>query len=132
MKTPQPMSDTDEQLAELLSKWHSWSAEQSPMARSYSSFNSTCRYSRTSRQYDDANGALDADIDRVLMEAVEAVIYDIADPWRTALSVQARNLATGAAVWNSPRLPADPRERVALTAHAMKLFGTELARRNLI
>lgn len=120
-----------ENLNNLLCGWHKWSAGHS-MVYGFPSVSSSCRGARASRQYDDANGSLDAHIDAVLMEAVDAVVYAIADPWRTALSVQARNLATGARVWTSPRLPVCPDARRVLLAEARGKFVKGLASAGLI
>lgn len=129
------MEDAQRTLAEhvnsLLAQWHAWSAGQS-LVHGYPTINTTCRIARSSRQYDDANGGLDAHIDHVLMEAVDGVIDAIADPWRSALSVQARNLHTGAQVWNSPRLPSCAMLRGELVAAARKKFVEGLLRRNLL
>ena len=129
------MEEAQRTLAEhvnsLLAQWHAWSAGHS-LVHGYPTINTTCRIARSSRQYDDANGGLDAHIDNVLMEAVDGVIDAIADPWRSALSVQARNLHTGAQVWNSPRLPSCAMLRGELVAAARKKFVDGLLRRNLL
>jgi hypothetical protein len=129
------MEEAQRTLAEhvnsLLAQWHAWSAGHS-LVHGYPTINTTCRIARSSRQYDDANGGLDAHIDHVLMEAVDGVIDAIADPWRSALSVQARNLHTGAQVWNSPRLPSCAMMRGELVAAARKKFVEGLLRRNLL
>lgn len=120
-----------EHINSLLAQWHAWSSGRS-MVHGYPTINTTCRGSRSLRQYDDANGGLDAHIDHVLMEAVDAVIDGIPDPWRSALSVQARNLQTGAQVWNSPRLPSCAMQRGELVMAARKKFVDGLSRRNLL
>lgn len=129
------LEDAERTIAEhinsLLAQWHAWSAGHS-LTYGYPSVNTSCRSARSSRQYDDANGGLDAHIDHVLMEAVDGVIDTIADPWRSALSVQARNLHTGAQVWNSPRLPSCPKARGELLQVARKKFVDGLSRRNLL
>lgn len=115
----------------LLAQWHSWSAGHQ-ITHGYPTINTTCRQARSSRQYDDANGALDAYIDHVVMEAVDGVIETVSEPYRSALSVQARNLHTGAQVWNSPRLPADPVQRGHVVVKAREMFVSGLTRRNLL
>jgi hypothetical protein len=120
-----------EHVNSLLSQWHAWSAGHS-VAHGYPTVNTTCRSARASRQYDDANGGLDAHIDHVLMEAVDGVIDAIADPWRSALSVQARNLHTGRQVWNSPRLPSCGMMRGQILMVARKKFVDGLARGGLV
>lgn len=127
--------DQQRQLAEhinsLLSQWHAWSSHQIPV-HGFPTVNATCRQSRTSRQYDDQNGGLDAHIDQVLMEAVDSVIDAIPQPWRTALAFQARNLHQNASVWSSPRLPSCAAQRADLVMAARKKFTDLLASRNLI
>lgn len=127
--------DQQKQLAEhinsLLSQWHAWSSQQIPV-HGFPTVNATCRQSRTSRQYDDQNGGLDAHIDQVLMEAVDSVIDAIPQPWRTALAFQARNLHQNAQVWSSPRLPSCAVQRAGVVMEARKRFCNLLASRNLI
>ena len=120
-----------EHVNDLLASWHQWSSNYT-LGHGFPSVNMNCRQSRTSRQYDDANGGLDAHIDHLLMEAVDGVIDSIEQPWRTALSVQARNLATGYSVWTSPRLPSCRDARAVLVADARKKFYEGLARGDLI
>jgi hypothetical protein len=66
------------------------------------------------------------------MEAVDGVIDAIAEPWRSALSVQARNLHTGRQVWNSPRLPSCAMMRGQILMVARKKFVDGLARGGLV
>jgi hypothetical protein len=128
-------ADHQRQIAEyinsLLSQWHAWSAGQLPV-HGFPTVNATCRQSRTSRQYDDQNGGIDAHIDQVLMEAVDSVIDAIPQPWRTALAFQARNLHQNASVWSSPRLPSCAGQRAELVMVARQKFADMLASRNLI
>ena len=129
------MDDQDVVMAEylngLLSSWHVWSACFA-YAQGYASTSATTRMCRCSRQYDDQNGSLDAHIDNVMMQAVDAVVQDIAQPYRTALMIQARNLAVGVSVWASPRLPACPAQRAMILMDAIKIFNAALAKRDLI
>ena len=120
-----------EHVSSLLAQWHAWSSGHA-LTHGYPTINTTCRGARSSRQYDDANGGLDAHVDHVLMEAVDGVIDAICDPWRSALSVQARNLHTGAKVWNSPRLPSCAVQRAELLMVAREKFVNGLMRRNLL
>jgi hypothetical protein len=120
-----------EHLNDLLASWHAWSSGHS-FVHGYPTVCSTCRSSRASRQYDDANGGLDAQIDAVLMEAVDSVVYAISDPWRTALAIQARNLVTGVRVWNSPRLPSCEVKRRELLVVAREKLAAGLAGAGLL
>lgn len=121
----------EERVNDLLCQWHQWSAGYE-FGHGFASSSSMFRQARSSRQYDDANGSLDAHVDAVLMEAVDAVMSGIPQPYYTALAILARNLSTGRSVWTSPRLPSDQAERVRLVTHARKLFAAALARADLI
>lgn len=120
-------SDLDHLLNDLLAKWHRYCAGYS-FGKGYPSSDVTCRQSRTSKQYDYDNGAMDASVDQSIMEAFDAAMDTIEQPWRTALSLQARNLHTGNSVWISPRLPADPIERGVLLMEARNKLLKVLAK----
>lgn len=120
-----------EHLNDLLARWHAWCAGN-VVGVGYPVVNAASRLYRPSRQYDDQNGALDAGVDAVLMEGVNAIIEQIGQPHRTALAVQARNLQVRAQVWSSPRLPSDPMERAVLLVAARKIFRDGLARADLL
>lgn len=124
-------SVVDEDVNDLLVRWHQWAAGYE-FAHGYASQSAMFRQTRSSRQYDDANGSLDAHVDAVLMEAVDAVASDVPQPHYTALAMFARNLSTGAQVWSSPRLPSDPIKRTQLVAEARKMFSDGLAKAGLI
>ena len=120
-------SDIDNLLNSLLAEWHRWGTRCS-MGKGYPSANPSCREARVSRQYDDCNGALDDALDDSVMVAFDAAAYRVPQPWLTALQVQARNAATGVAVWRSPRLPLDVMERAVLTLEARNKLMRELAK----
>lgn len=109
--------ESDELLNDLLRRWHVWSVHQPPETGFYKQ-NAACKLYRTSRQYDDRNGALDSDAESSVMEAVDAAIDRLEQPWRTAVQFNGRNLATGIVVWVSPRLPTDDIERAHLLVEA--------------
>lgn len=123
--------EINEALNELLRRWHAHCLGYSP-GKGYPSADSACRYSRTSRQYDDQNGALDSAVDSKIMEGVDGVMWNIQQPYLTALQFQARNLFTGKQVWTSPRLPADPMERGALLMEARNILLKGLAKAGVI
>lgn len=120
-------NELDTLLNDLLVKWHTYCAHYQ-YGKGYPSADLTCRQARASRQYDDTNGALDAQVDNAIMEAFDAAMDKVEQPWRTALSVQARNLHTGSNVWSSPRLPSDPMERVVILMEARNKIMKVLAR----
>lgn len=93
-----------EALDDLLCRWAQW-VRRIDVGRGYYRTSPGMGQHRVSRQYDDANGALDADIDHGIMRAVGAAIDDL-DQWmRCTIHSYARSLVTGAAVWSSPRVP---------------------------
>lgn len=75
---------------------------------------------RPTRQYDDANGKLDADMDERDAQAVDEAMDDMVDPYRTAVQFDARNLYFGLSVWRSPRLPEDKVSRDLILFRARK------------
>lgn len=120
-------SDVDNLLNSLLVQWHRWGS-RATMGKGYPSASASCKPARTSRQYDDCNGALDDALDDSVMVAFDVAADRVDQPWRTALQVQARNMSTGAAVWRSPRLPVDPLEREVLTMEARNKLMRELVK----
>jgi hypothetical protein len=110
----------------LLVLWHR--CEQSGALRALglpAECPSTAGY-RTSRQYDDANGAAETDARGQLAKAVGQVVSSIHEPYRTALHVVARNHATGIQVWASPRLPEDGSALADVVSEALALFQERL------
>ena len=65
-------------------------------------------------QYDIAEQSLDDDA----MRSIDFHVYELSPTMRTAIQINARNLATGRAVWRSERLPADSAERAIVLAGA--------------
>jgi len=122
-----PELDLNQVLNDLLARWHHWSSSYS-FGKGYPSVDSACRYSRTSRQYDDENGALDSAVDNKIMEAFDAAVWTIPQPYLTAIQFQARNFHTRAQVWNSPRLPKNEVERSVLLMEARNKLMRALAR----
>ena len=123
--------ELDTTLNRLLSQWHDWSRSYR-YGKGYPSSDVTCRQSRTSKQYDYDNGAMDANVDNAIMEAFDAAMDKVEQPWRTALSVQARNLHTGSNVWSSPRLPSSVQERVVLLMEARNKIMKVLAQDGIL
>lgn len=123
--------DVNQALNDLLTRWHQWSSSYT-FGKGYPSVDSACRSSKTSRQYDDTNGALDAAVENKIMEAFDAAIWTIPNtqekPYLTALQFQARNFCTGRQVWTSPRLPTDDMERRVILMEARNILLRALAR----
>ena len=83
---------------------------------------STAGY-RASRQYDSDNGAAESDHSSRLVRHIDSVIESMDDPYRMAIKLFARNRATGASVWRSPRLPQDQQEVAEITQEALEIFS---------
>jgi hypothetical protein len=108
----------DADILELIDLW--WRYENHYQhTRGYPSTCASTRDWRASRQWDNLNGALDADADAAMAEHVGIMVAQLADPWRTAIHILGRNRATGSTVWTSPRLPADMDERASIVAIAL-------------
>jgi hypothetical protein len=97
--------DHDAILDDLLSRWHSW-MHGAKVGRGFNDSALVVGDYLTSRQYDDMNGKLDADLDEIRSRQVDFEVGEMLHPHRTAIYVLARNLCTGHEVWMSPRLPA--------------------------
>ncbi len=113
-------------LDSLLSDWHAWCASYRPVTLGYAPRDSTCGDFRTSRQWDDSNGTLDAYVDELTLKATDRQIRALQEPHHTAVVIHARNLGCRVAVWRSPRLPADPDERRAVIDCALDLLTGRL------
>jgi len=102
-------------LDEILSDWHRWASSWSGVAVS-----GACAMfanAKSPRQWDDED-LLDAAQHNVKMKAVDFHVNELAPLHRTALQIQARNLATGFHVWHSARLSSDPHQRAIDLADA--------------
>lgn len=122
-----------EALDDLLSRWHHWQTECfNQTARGYANRSLVTGDYITSRQYDDQNGALYDDEERVIMRAVQANVDNMSEPYRSAIYVIARTLYSGVSVWRSPRLPALPAERDRVIAHARQWLTMRLVAAGLI
>ncbi len=125
------VDDTEEVINDLLSRWHTW-ASQFVHVAGFNTCASAMQQFRASRQYDSENGALDQDVENRIMAAVDACIDRVEQPFRTALWINARNLVTGAAVWQSARLPADPLARAKVVTEARAKLADRLASRGML
>ena len=128
-------ADINQVLNDLLARWHVWSSSYS-FGKGYPSVDSACRDSRTSKQYDDQNGALDAAVENRIMEGFDAVMWQMPNttqqPYLTALQFQARNFHTRAQVWKSPRLPTEQMELVVVLMEARNHLIKALARNGMM
>ena len=104
------MLDDDGDLLELLVLW--WRAERqwSPV-EGYPVECPSTRGWRSSRQYDDGNGAMETDARGALIRRIGAAVHSLGTPHSTRLYILARNRAEGTSTWTSPVMPQDPVER---------------------
>jgi hypothetical protein len=122
--------ETDAILDDLLSRWHSWCKGASyinpisadPMFRNAKSGRAW------ETQYEIAENQLNADT----MEAIDFEVGEIAEPHRSAIYANARNLASRHAVWTSPRLPTDPKARALVVLEARILITKRLLRAGIM
>lgn len=116
------MTTRDDQsviLDSLLCEWHQW-AQATRHVIGFNRRSLVAGDYRTSRQYDDANGALDDALDDFRMRQVDFEVTQMADPRRSAIYANARALVLGVVVFMHPRLPSDrvQREQVINEARA--------------
>lgn len=97
-------ADQNAILDDLLSQWHSWAAAEKH-SDGFASTSAGMSEWRASRQWDDQNGALDGDLDKSTMKTVDFQVSQMADPYRASIHMQAKNLAAGRHVFQSPRVP---------------------------
>lgn len=116
---------TDIDPIELLVLW--WRAERGwTPVEGYPVECPSTRGWRASRQYDDGNGAFDTDARGALIRRIGHAVAAIPQPYQTALYLLARNRATGAQLWRSPRLPDDEQDRAEIVAEAVQRFSEQL------
>ena len=114
----------DDTLDGLLSRWHQW--QSAAVTRGWNRQALVVGGYRTSRQYDDQNGALDAHLDSIQMQAVEFAVQQMADPYKAAIYCLARALTVGVSVFTSPRLPVDSMERAVVVSDARGMLTRRL------
>jgi len=125
------VADDDVVLNEMLGGWHRWASDERT-ALGYPTRSASAMQYRASRQYDDANGALDQHVDNVVMAGIDGCINSIPQPFRNALHINARNIATGVAVWESPRLPTNELARQFMVFDAREMLFKLLRKRGLL
>jgi len=125
--------EIDAVIDDLLSKWHQYSNDYRP-SRGFSGSDATCRDHRAPTHFDWQNGAEEARALKQEMKAFDQAIHRVPnapEPWYTCLAFEARNLASAAQVWNSPRLPAGE-ELAVLRIEARNKLIQELSRDGII
>ena len=109
-------NDSSAILDDLLKSWHQWAKGYQHVGGINSS--PMFRDAKTSRGWDTLDVIVDETIDSCRMESINFHVFELQPDHRTAIQLNARNLATGVSVWNSPRLPQDPQARVVLVIEA--------------
>ncbi|QTW17821.1 hypothetical protein [Comamonas kerstersii] len=111
----------DTAVNEILKEWHVWSAAEG-WGKGYGSRSASCN--------DGTDSTTEWEI--ADMQTVDAVIDAIPQPHRTAIAFIARNLATRAQVWTSPRLPKDRAELQVLNLEARNMLTRSLIERGVL
>lgn len=124
-------AEINEKLNDLLARWHAHCSGYSA-GKGYPSGDAVCRSTPSASHWDWWNGTMDAAVEKKIMEAFDAAIWTIQQPYLTALQFQARNLYTGKQVWTSPRLPVDQFERGTLLLEARNLLLRALAKGGVV
>jgi hypothetical protein len=96
-----------------------WWRFKEPVWAGVEAFPSACpsaRDYRTSRQYDDVNGAHDDAVDGMILEQVDIEIHALGNPHGAAIQYEARRLTIGVAVFRTWLLPQDKDELSALVS----------------
>lgn len=108
--------DCDFSLDDLLADWHRWAKGYQYVGDIHGSpmFN----HAKSPRGWDTVGDIVDTEIDGGRMATVNFHIFELPSVQCTAIQINARNLATGKAVWNSARLPQDPQERAIVLRDA--------------
>jgi hypothetical protein len=118
-------NESDEILDDLLSRWHHWQQGEK-IGRGHNRKALVIGDFKISRQYDDANGQLDSDLEAQTMRSVNFQVREMEDPYRAAIYVNARACMLGLDVYTSPRLPADPAAKALVIAKARLLLTGRL------
>jgi hypothetical protein len=92
----------DDVLDSLMLRWYRW-VQSEETTQGYPSECPSCRRYVTSRQYDDANGALDDDLDHREMHAVDRAMHSLPPGYLTVLSANAAALSVK---WEITEYPA--------------------------
>lgn len=125
-------ADINAQLDQILCLFHAW-MQGSKVGRGFNSRALVIGDFRNVQvQYDSQLEQTDVDLDASRCRVVDFAVLETSEPWRAALYEDARNLYTGLAVWNSPRLPRDPISREIICEEARQLLAMRLIGDGLI
>jgi hypothetical protein len=106
----------DFRLNEILSDWHRWASrtQDAGDSKPHPMWSKTI----SARGWDTTADLIDGVAEDLLMESVDFAVGEMIPLHRTALQLEAKNLATGYAVWRSTRMPADAQERAKVLTEA--------------
>ncbi len=123
-------SENDHLVNDLLASWHRWASGWSGVAShgACAMFTSV----RSSRQWDSEKDVVDGTLHNQTMKAIEFNVGELSPVHRTAIQIHARNLATGASVWKSPRLPENPEELAVVLLEAKNALVRRLLAAGMI
>jgi hypothetical protein len=127
-------SSIDVRLNELLVMWHEFRQGYS-CGQGFAGRDATCRDFQTPTHWDWKNGALDGRVDAITAQGVSDAVDTIPNTprrWNTALSFEARNLASRVAVWTSPVLPKDREELEILVLEARTMLTDKLRKAGIL
>lgn len=124
----------DATVDDLLIRWHGW-RDSYRAGRGYGSGAMFKDAVSAWSSYDRDNGVSEEIVERQVMEAVDRAIDAVPNtphPWHTAIMIEARNLACGASVWSSARLPRSVQELEVLRIEARNRLVKELERQGCL
>ena len=122
--------DTRYLLDDLLVQWHRWARgyRHVPGVGSSAMF----KNAKSPRGYESEGEIADETIHNSTMEAINFHVSELQPDQRTALQINAMNLATGRSVWTSARLPADVMARQVLLAGARAELTARLIKAGVV
>ena len=117
-------NDSKAILDDILARWHNYCKGFSvvPVCGADPMF----RDAKSRGGWDSADDILDSQINSKIMKVVDFEVGEMREPHRSAIYMTARNLHTGRAVWNSPRLPVDPMARGVIVVEARQQITKRL------
>lgn len=118
-------------LNQILAEWHRFQEPYS-QGKGFPGTAAGMEQYRASRQYDDENGALDAQLHSQTMRTVGFEVWQMVSPWRDAILINARNLALGMTVFRSPRLPDCEMRRAEILVEARDKLALRLEKAGLL
>lgn len=110
--------DSNQILDDLLSRWHSWARGFQICAAPGA--DPMFRNAKSCRGWDTTDEIVESELTNDTMKAIDFEVGEVAEPHRSAIYANARNLASRHVVWASPRLPQDPVARALLVTEARR------------